>query len=50
MDNLVYLFIAYVAIWTGLFIFMLQIGKKLTQQQRDIANLKEELNCLQQLT
>ena len=43
MTNLTYLFIAYAAIWTGLFIFLLQIGKKLTQQQRVMESLKEEL-------
>lgn len=43
MTNLTYLFIAYAAIWTGLFIFLLQIGKKLTQQQRAVESLKEEL-------
>ncbi len=43
MSNLHFLFLAYAAIWTGLFIFLLQIAKKLTQQQRVLDSLKDEL-------
>ncbi len=42
MDNLSYLFIAFAAIWTGLFVFLLQIGKRLTIMQKQVEALQPE--------
>ncbi|NOY61298.1 MAG: CcmD family protein [Calditrichaeota bacterium] len=41
MSNLTYLFIAYAFIWTAIFLYLLNIGKKLSFMQREIKLLKE---------
>ncbi len=43
MENLNYLFFAYAAIWTGLFIFLLQIAKRLSTLQKQVKALQEEM-------
>ncbi|NIA30094.1 MAG: CcmD family protein [Actinobacteria bacterium] len=42
MSNLTYLFIAYAFIWTAIFLYLLNIGKKLSFIQREIKLLKED--------
>jgi CcmD family protein len=43
MGNLGFLFAAYAAIWTALFIFMLQIARRLSSLQRDVETLKQDV-------
>ena len=43
MHSMTFLFAAYAAIWTGLFIFLLQIGKRLTSVQRDLKILQQHV-------
>lgn len=44
MDNLGYLALAYAAIFTGLFIFLLNIAKKLSLMQKEVELLKDLSN------
>ncbi len=41
MSKLTYLFIAYAFIWTAIFLYLLNIGKKLSFMQREMKLLKE---------
>ncbi len=41
MSNLIYLFFAFLAIWTAIFIYLLMIGAKLTRLQKTIRALEE---------
>jgi len=41
MSNLVYLFLAFLAIWTAIFLYMLAIGSKLTRLQKTMRVLEE---------
>ena len=41
MENLSFLFIAYAAIWTGLFIFLVQISRRLSMVQKQVKALQE---------
>ena len=41
MGNLGYLFLAYAAIWSGIFIYLVNIAKKLTLMEKEIKLLKE---------
>lgn len=43
MSNLGYLFLAFAAIWTGLFIFLLLLAGKLSGLQKQVKLLKQEL-------
>ncbi|MDZ7314939.1 MAG: CcmD family protein [candidate division KSB1 bacterium] len=43
MTKLGYLFLAYSAIWTGLFIFLLAILRRLTKLEEQLLELKEKL-------
>ncbi len=43
MGNITFLFWAYVAIWTGLFVFMLQIARRLGGLQKQVKSLQQEL-------
>ncbi|MBN1480953.1 CcmD family protein [candidate division KSB1 bacterium] len=42
MGQLTFLFMAYAIIWTALFLFMLQISKKLTNLRREVKSLQED--------
>ena len=42
--NLTYLFIAYAVIWTALFLFILNISKKLKQTSKEIELLQQHLD------
>jgi CcmD family protein len=42
VDNLNYLFFAYMAIWTGIFLFLLQIAKNLSTMQKQVETLQQE--------
>ena len=44
MGNLGYLALAYAAIFTGLFIFLLNIAKKLSLMQKEVELLKDLSN------
>jgi len=44
MENLTFLFAAYAAIWSGIFIFLLIIARRLTVLSRGIDALKQEID------
>lgn len=44
MDKLTYLALAYAAIWTGIFIYLVGIARKLSFMQKEVKLLKEEAN------
>ena len=48
MENMTYLFLAYAAIWTGLFVFILQISKHLSGLQKQVESLKQEIQAKQE--
>jgi CcmD family protein len=43
MENVRFLFAAFAAIWTGLFVFLLLIARRLTHLQRDVKTLQQEI-------
>jgi CcmD family protein len=43
MEKMTYLFLAYAAIWTGIFIFLLQIARRLSVMQKTVEALKQEI-------
>ncbi len=43
MENITFLFLAYAAIWTGLFLFMLIIGRRLSTLHKQVERLQKEL-------
>lgn len=43
MQNLTFLFIAFAAIWSGLFLFLLRVARQLTVLQRDVEMLKQDV-------
>ena len=43
MGKLEYLALAYAAIWTGIFIYLLNIAKNLTNMKKEVKLLKEEV-------
>lgn len=43
MENMTYLFLAYAAIWTGLFVFILQISKHLSGLQKQVESLQQDM-------
>ena len=43
MENITFLFLAYAAIWTGLFLFMLFIAKRLSNLSKQVNHLQKEL-------
>jgi CcmD family protein len=43
MEKMTYLFLAYSAIWTGIFIFLLQIARRLAVMQKTVDALKQEI-------
>jgi CcmD family protein len=42
MDKLSYLALAYAAIWTGIFLYLVNIAKKLSFMQREVLLLKKQ--------
>jgi len=43
MNNLGFLFVAYAAIWTGIFVFLLQIARRLSVMQKQVQSLQQEM-------
>jgi CcmD family protein len=43
MEKMTFLFLAYSAIWSGIFIFLLQIARRLGVMQKDLDAIKQEI-------
>ena len=43
MGNIGYLALAYAAIWTGIFIYLMNIAKKLSFMQKEVKLLKNQI-------
>ncbi len=42
MNNLLYLFIAYAFIWTGLFVYLLTIAIKISKARKELELVREK--------
>lgn len=43
MGHLAFLFVAYAAMWSGLFVFLLRIAKQLSDLEQEVKSIKQEM-------